>query len=115
MRTSHNLLDILSYWTETFPYDFRHRNILHQLEDILRMINRYQIETKTRTEQIHESLMTKVIFRKRMTTHLTKLFDIFQLKVVTQYEEYIREVNFRASQTYRRSTFTVMNSSISSK
>ncbi|CAF1270550.1 unnamed protein product [Adineta ricciae] len=80
VRIMTNFLEILSHWTETFPYDFRNDEMISQFEELLRKLNSYEPSFRSITKRIDKQLRSK----------LSKLDD---------YEDYIRQLNKMSSKS----------------
>ncbi|CAF1150413.1 unnamed protein product [Adineta ricciae] len=85
VRIMTNFLEILSHWTETFPYDFRNDEMISQLEELLRKLNSYEPSFRSITKRID----------KQLRSELSKLDD---------YEDYIRQLNKMSSKSLNQMT-----------
>ena len=60
VQTLKNFLYLISQWTRTFPYDYRHQEMISQLEDLFKKINTFEPSLQSTTDHILKKLRSKV-------------------------------------------------------
>ena len=60
IRICQNLLHVLLFWTRTFPYDFRHRDMISTLENLLQRLVSFESTFQLNIHQISNELRSKV-------------------------------------------------------